>query len=77
MPGRLRAGRHQAKLDGAEQGSLRAVGRQLDADAGEVLDHACADLDKALADGGELSLCGGSVCGMASRAASISQYAAV
>jgi hypothetical protein len=49
----------------------------LDADARGVLNHARADLDQTLADGGELSLASGSVFGMASRTASIIQYAAV
>jgi hypothetical protein len=57
MPRRSRRGRHDAECDGAEQRALRITGRQLDADAREVLDDARADLDQALADGRELGLC--------------------
>ena len=56
MPRRSSAGR-EAERDSAEQSSLWTTGRQLDADAREVLDHACADLDQTLPDGDELSIC--------------------
>ena len=49
------AGRHETERDGSEQCPLRATRRQLDADARDVLDHARADLDQALADGRELA----------------------
>jgi len=54
-PLRARAGRQQAEGDGAEQRALRAAGRQLDADARDMLDHARGDLDQALPDGRELA----------------------
>src|SRR5215470_11586442 len=57
MPRRSSAGWREAERDGAEQRSLRITGRQLDADAREMLDHARADLDQTLADGRELGLC--------------------
>src|SRR5262245_51621508 len=55
-PRRLWAGRHEAESDGAEQRPFRTTGRQLDADAREMLDHARADLDQARSDGRELAL---------------------
>src|SRR6266478_3393991 len=56
-PRRSSGGWREAERDSAEQAPLGAAGRQLDADAREVFDHARADLDQALADSGELSLC--------------------
>jgi hypothetical protein len=48
------AGLHQAERDGAEQRTLRATCRQLNADARDMFDHAGGDLDQALADGRKL-----------------------
>jgi hypothetical protein len=53
LPQGLWRGGHQAERDDAEQRSVRATDRQLDADTRDVLDHARADLDQALADGCE------------------------
>ena len=47
----LWAGRHEAEGDGAEQRARRAARRQMNADAGEMLDHARADLDQSFPDG--------------------------
>src|SRR5512144_3354512 len=55
-PRGLWAGRHEAEGDGAEQRPLWAARRQLNADAGEMLDHARADLDQALSYRRELAL---------------------
>jgi hypothetical protein len=49
--------RQKSERDGAEQRSLRATRRQLDANARDMLDHARADLDQALVDGRELCPC--------------------
>ena len=50
----------------------------MDADAGDMLDDARADLDETLSDGLELGLGErGLVCGMAERTACIGQKAAV
>ena len=57
MPRRSRRGRHDAERNGAEQGTLRATRRQLDADARSVFDDARPNLDEAFADGRELGLC--------------------
>ena len=53
------------------------AGRQLDADARDVLDHARSDLDQALSDRRELALASGLVFGIAARTPCISQNAAV
>jgi hypothetical protein len=55
MVGPLRAPTASGSANGTEQSPLRAVGRQMD--AGDVIDHARADLDQARADGGELGAC--------------------
>jgi len=55
-PHGLWAGRHEAEGYGAEQRALWAARRQLNADAGEMLDHARADLDQSFPDGRELAL---------------------
>jgi hypothetical protein len=49
------AGRHQTERDGAEQCSLRAVRRRLDAKARDIFGHARPDLDQGLAERGELA----------------------
>ena len=50
------ARRHQTERDEPEQRPLGATGRQLDADACDVLDYARTDLDEALSDCRELAL---------------------
>jgi hypothetical protein len=45
---------HEAERYGPEQRRFRAAGRQVDANARGVLDHASADLDQALSDRCEL-----------------------
>ena len=76
LPHSSRCGRHQAERDGAEQRSLRTAGRQLDADARDVLDHTRTDLDQALAERRELGL-GQRVCLRDGSAQCINQNAAV
>jgi len=56
---------HRAERGGAQQHSLRTVGRQLDADARNVLDHSCAELDLALANPKPVSpVCNGCYAGL-------------
>ena len=76
-PRGLWAGRHEAEGDGAEQRALRATRRQMNADAGEMLDHARADLDQALSYRRELAAASGLLRGIAARTPYISQNAAV
>src|SRR5262245_44928778 len=50
------ARRHQAEGDLAEQGRLGTAGRQVHADARDVLDDTRTDLDEPVTDGRELGL---------------------
>jgi DNA-binding transcriptional LysR family regulator len=50
------AGPHEAERNGSEQCPLWTTRWQLDADAGNVLDHARANLDQALSDCRELAV---------------------
>ena len=76
-PRRSWAAWHEPERDGAEQRCFREVRRQLDADAGDVFDHARPDLNQALPDGRELAT--GKRAGLWNRGAHavISQNAAV
>ena len=76
-PRGLWAGRHEAEGDGAEQRARRAARRQMNADAGEMLDHARADLDQRSRMVANSHLASGLLRGIAARTPCISQNAAV